>query len=322
MRRAAGAALALAVVMLARPQAARAQEPASRAGMLTVEIAPDTVAVGQPFVVRLRVRAPKSAVIKFPALPDSGDAIEAIDPRVVEEAPSDAVLDQTAVYRVAAWNTGAHTARFGPVLVTIGANAASYAVSVPPVYVSSLLPADTTQYVPKDARDPFPVPSGLWRLVLVIAVILALATWYFLRRRRKAARPAAPVLEAYVETSAAFRALETLALADAGESGRHVIAHVDVLRTYLARRFPGAPSSLTPAEMRVALATSDFPVLPDRVDALLTRDADIRYAHAEVTRHEAVALAAEARAIARDVQDAYEARQRAAERGPQRPARR
>ncbi|MBI3567482.1 MAG: hypothetical protein HY084_04670 [Gemmatimonadetes bacterium] len=316
----AGIAAFAAIVLAGR--ALGAQDVSARGAVVTVAVAPDTVGVGEPFVVRVRVRAPKSATLRFPALPDSGDAVEALDPRAIEDAPDETVLDQTAVYRVAAWNVGSHAAHFAPVVVSMGGSAVPYAIVAPPVFVRAVLPADTSQQVPKDAREPFPALSGLWRWLLVAAIVAALTAWYLVRRRRHGALPARAAPEAYVATAAAFRALEALALADAGETGRHVIAHVDVLRAYLARRFPAAGVALTPAEMHAALAASDFPVLPERVDELLARDAAIRFAHERVTKAEAVALAAEARAIARDVQDAYEARLRAAERGPQRPARR
>lgn len=293
---------------------------ASRGVVITVTVVPETVTVGQPFVIRVRARAPKSATLRFPVLPDSGDAIEAIDPRSIVETPSESVLDQTAEYRVAAWNVGAHGAHFAPVVATIGGTVVTWPAVAPPVFVRATLPADMSLQVPKDARAPFPVPSGLWRLFLVLAIIAALTAWYLARRRHTRAPP--PLPELFVATAAAFRALEALALADAGETGRHVIAHVDVLRGYLARRFPLALASLTPDEMHAALARSDFPVLPERVDALLARDAGIRFAQAPVTRDDALALAAEARAIARDVQDAHEARVRAADRGPQRAKRR
>lgn len=318
-----GTAAALGLALAGHAFAGRAlgaQGDATRGVVVTVTVVPDTVTVGQPFVIRVRARAPKSATLRFPVLPDSGDAIEALDPRSIVETPSESVLDQTAGYRVAAWNVGARGAHFAPVVATIGGTAVNWPVVAPPVFVRATLPADTSQQVPKAAREPFPVPSGLWRLLLVLAIIAALTAWYLARRRHARTPPPPPDL--FVATAAALRALESLALADAGESGRHVIAHVDVLRGYLARRFPLALASLTPDEMHGALARSDFPVLPERVDALLARDAGIRFAHAPVTRLDALALAAEARAIVRDVQDAHEARVRAADRGPHRPKRR
>jgi hypothetical protein len=119
-----------------------------------------------------------------------------------------------------------------------------------------------------------------------------------------------------VSAKASFAAVEALGLLDAGEVGRYFIAHVDVVRAYLARRFPTAGQSATATEFVAALAATDFPIPPARVGALLDRDAAVRYAGASLGADDARALARDARAIVDDVQVAYAARLAAEDRGP------
>jgi hypothetical protein len=100
-----------------------------------------------------------------------------------------------------------------------------------------------------------------------------------------------------------------------------VIAHVDVLRAYLARRFPAVGAGLEARDAVAGLSGLDFPVPVHRVAVLLERDADVRFARAAVAPAEAEALAREARDITAQVQLSHEARLRALERPP-RPRRR
>jgi hypothetical protein len=197
-----------------------------------------------------------------------------------------------------------------------------FAVTFPPVIVRSLLPADSAQRVPKDARAPMAPPGILWKIVLLAALLVVGLAWYWLHRRaRRAAQPPRDT-EPYAAAVASFDALDALDLPAAGEPGRHVIASVDVLRAYLARRFPDIRASLSLEEIERALADSDLPVLPQRLTTLLRSESSLRFARAGVTPEQALALGTESKAIVGDVQRAYEERMRAIERRPQRGRRR
>lgn len=322
LARAAGLAVFAAGVACAPPAALRAQSGVQRAAIVSASVVPETVTVGQPFSVRIRVRAPKFATIRFPAVPDTADAIEAVDPRAIEDAGDDELIDRTAVYRLVAWDVGARTPRFGNVTIEEGGAPQPYAVALPPVTVRSLLPADSAERQPKDARAPVAPPGVLWKFLLLAALLLAALAWYWRRRRRLRAMRVPARAEPFAEAASSFDALDVLGLPAAGEAGRHVIASVDVLRGYLLRRFPDVHDSLTPRELGEALAGSELPVLPDRVAALLERESALRFARASVTADEAVALGRESRAIVQDIQQAYEARIRAMARRPQRGRRR
>ncbi len=315
-------ALAIAAIFGAALPGARAQATVERAALVSVSVAPETVTVGQPFTVRIRVRAPKFATIHFPAVPDTADAVEAVDPRAMEDAGDAELIDRTAVYRLVAWDVGKHTPQFGNVSIGEGGAAQQYPVTLGPVIVLSLLPADSAQRIPKDARDPLAPPSDLWKYILLAVVLLAGIAWYWLRRRARKALESPRVAEPFVAANASFQALDALALPAAGETGRHVIANVDVLRGYLSRRFPDMRESMTSEELEHAVKDSDLPVLPQRLTALLQRESSLRFARAGISADEAVALGKESQAIVRDIQTAYEARIRAMERRPQKGRRR
>ena len=300
------------------PRAGIAQAAPQRTALVSVSVAPETVTVGEPFTVRIRVRAPKFATIRFPSVPDTADAIEAVDPRATEDAGDAEVIDRTAVYRFVAWDVGRHTPRFANVLVGTGGAAQQYPVALTPVTVRSLLPDDTLKRVPKEVRDPVAPPGALWKVLLLSALLAAALAWLWRRRRARRAAAPPPEVDPFVAATASFEALDALALPAAGEAGRHVIASVDLLRGYLARRFPDMRESLTAEEMERAVAGSDLPVLPHRLDALLRRESSLRFARAGVSTDEALALGKESQAIVRDIQTAYEARVRALESRPRR----
>lgn len=320
------AVFVLALVALGTPLGTPlgTQTPDARGSVVTVTVSPEAVTVGESFTVRLRVRAPKVATVRFPDVPESADQVDPLDPRSIEEGPPGNLLDRTAVYSFVAWDIGRRTPSFGPVVISVGGQQRSFAIgSQAAVEVTSVLPADTTNIGPRDARAPLPLPGKLWQYLVLGGTLSALLAWLWLRRRssRGRERGQGAVPEAWKQAKASFAALEHLALGDAGELGRHVIAHVDVMRAYIARRFPELTVSLDASELVLALAKDDFPLPLQRLTMLVERDAVLRFAQSSVRPGEADALAAEARDIVALLQLAHEARLRAMERPP-RPKRR
>lgn len=301
----------LATVPQDAPQAIPAQP------VVSVEVRPQTVAVGEPFTVRVRVRAAAGVNVRFPAVPDSGQGIEAVDPRAIEDSSTSAVFDQSAVYRFTAWETGRREVPLGGVswdLPRAGGGKGMMLQRLSAfVEVTSLLPADTSEHVPRSARDTIAPPPQWWRLGLAAAAVLAIVTmlWLAWRRRRRSARPA----DAFVDAQAAFDAIDQLALVDAGEPGRAVMANAEVMRDYLARRFPAASEGLTTAEFVRALADNDLPILPDEVSAVLDAADAVKFAAAPVDAEVVRQVARAARGVVRDVQVAYEARLAALDKG-------
>src|SRR5579862_9972179 len=74
--------------------------------MRGVRITPDTVTVGQPFQVLVRVRAPRGARIDFSLGPDSTGAVQALDTRRIVDSPDTTGTEAMATYRLAAWDVG------------------------------------------------------------------------------------------------------------------------------------------------------------------------------------------------------------------------
>ncbi|MBX7118342.1 MAG: hypothetical protein K1X31_05000 [Gemmatimonadaceae bacterium] len=275
---------------------------------VTARIIPDSVGVGEPFSVELRVRAPISAEVRFPALPDSSDVVEPLDPRAVRDASTASVLDRTALYRLIAWDTGQRVLRFADITVTTAGATVRYPVRLPPVSVRSVLPADSARRVPRAGRDLIALSAGWWRWLVAAAVILPLGAfgWRAWRRRRAARAALGP--DAAEVARDGFNHAGRLGLLEAGEHGRFALAHVAVMRRYLAERFPQAAPSRTARELAAALVGSEFPILPERVAALVLRVEPIAFARAPVSADEARGVAGEARAIVQEVETALKAR--------------
>src|SRR6185503_15762846 len=125
---------------------AQADTPSLRYGVTKSK---DTVTVGEAFEIRVRVRAPTDAEIRFPDNPDTTGTVQGRDPRTIEVSDTVQFLDLTAVYHVAAWDVGQQPVRFTDVIVVWGATEKRVPVDGVDVFVRSVLPADSTLRVPK-----------------------------------------------------------------------------------------------------------------------------------------------------------------------------
>jgi hypothetical protein len=284
------------------PQEARVQ--------MGVTVMPDTVTVGDPYVVMIRVRAPTGTRIAFPAAPDTGGTVEGIDP-VTERATADPdFMDRTAIYRLSAWDTGQVAVQLGEVELT-GALQRTLAIQDPTVYVRSVLPRDTALQVPKPARDVLTTPRSLWWLVLLAlaaAALIGLLAWWWWRRRH---RPRPELVEdPFVRAEREFAALAALGLPESGEPGRHVALASEVLRDYLAGRLPDASPALTTREVMQTLAPRrELPL--DALGQLLVEADMVKFARRPVTVARASAYAADAQAAVRRVEQVEQARREA-----------
>ncbi len=308
-----GAAFALAAAL---PAAATAQAVQSEGSRLSygVKASTDTVRIGDPFTLSIRVRAPAGSEVEFPAGPDSTSAVQLIDPRTVRPVTDTGAVDLTATYRLAAWDIGPQPIELGDVIVTGTGPDRRIAIGRQSIFVRSVLPADSSLRVPKPARPIFDqsVPRWwLWALAAVAAVLLLFALWWWWRRRRRNIVP--PVEDPLAVAEREFNRVEALRLVEAGERGRHVALMVDVLRDYLAARFPNAPLSLTTGELTRALHRD--PSVPlERLSRLLDEVDMVKFARRTVTRDQAVELGREARLIVRSVDAAVVERTAAAAR--------
>ncbi|MGI8499376.1 MAG: hypothetical protein ACR2OG_17525 [Gemmatimonadaceae bacterium] len=275
---------------------------------LGVLIQPETVTVGDPFVVTVRVRAPRGSQIVFPRAADSASSVEALDPPLVIPAPDSTVTEQSARYRLVAWDTGVVRLGLADVAITTSPGVGSaLSLGDARVVVRSVLPADSAARVPKDARDIAPSPPSTWRWWLIaalIALVVGLLIWLWLRRRARTDE--APPVDALEEAEREFARIDALQLLEAGERGRYVALNVDVLRDYLAARLLRAERSFTSNELFLALR-DEHRVPIDRLAPTLAETDLIKFARRAVTADRARALVLEARHTVRDVERAVAA---------------
>jgi hypothetical protein len=281
---AAGAALLQAIVM---PQGT----PQLQRGVV---VQPESVSVGDPFRVVVRVRAPRGAVLEFPTAPDSGFGVEPLDPLVVIPSRDSTITEQTATYRLAAWDVGHLPLRFQDILVRSDGVTQRLAIGRDlSINVGSVLPADSSLRVPKPPRPVFEFgPPWWWWLLVALAAILVIGLfWWWWRRRREVPHEE---LDPYLLAQREFARIEELDLVASGERGHYVALVVEVVRNYLARAVPAAKGSLTTSELAQGLR-SDGRIPLVRLVRLLHETDLVKFARHPVGATRAQELGAEAR---------------------------
>jgi hypothetical protein len=256
----------------------------------------DSVTVGEPFEIRVRVRAPADASIRFPENPDTAGTVQARDPRTIEITDSVQARDESARYHVAAWDVGRQVVRLDDVVVTWNGEDRHIPVGAVEVFVRSVLPADSALRVPKPARPLWETRPFPWWLLaaLLAAIALGLALWWWIRRRR---RPPAPVIvDPYVRAIRELNRVEAMGLVDAGELTRFVALVVEVLRDYLAARHPDASLALTSRELVAAMRR--HPTVPLEQLSRVLHEADLaKFAGWALSEERARNLSREARRV-------------------------
>lgn len=286
--------LALAQGTPQRPAPASAQAPVPVQMGYVIE--PDTVTVGDPFRLTIRIHAPRGASVEFPAGPDSGAAVEALDPRQERQGPDSTALDVAGTWRLVAWDTGDQPLRIKDVVVRLDGRERVIPLSALRVHVRSVLPADTTKRIPKPQRAifEFGLPWWYWLLAALAAIGIIGLFWWWWHRRRKRRRDA--VDDPFADAEGEFDRVERLGLVEAGERGRYVALMVEVLRTYLSRRISDANPALTTNELLIAVR--DNRLVPVNRLALVLADADlVKFARRVTTAERARELGVEARGI-------------------------
>lgn len=274
---------------------------------LGTRITPDTVSVGQRFIVLVKVRAPTRATISFPVGVDSAAGASPTAPQIIGAPLVDSVPDatgttRTAAYRFAAWDVGPQRLGLGNITVIVQGRREYVSLADQSVFVRSVLPADTTRRQPKPPRAAIVLTPFNWLpwLALLAAILLALLAWWLWRiwRRRRNA-PLPPFETAERE----FVRIEGLRLIESGEPERHVAMMTDVLRDYLAARVEGIQRSQTTPELLAAAA----PVHPyaGGLANLLAQADLVKFARRRMAPAEATALGAQARTIVRQVENRY-----------------
>lgn len=252
--------LALGVTAASAQAPAPATPALDSMGRVTFGVVPDTVTVGEPFEVLMRVIPPRGRKAVPPAVPDTGGIVEPLDPARITRF-GDTVQVR---YRLIAWQPGVLTIPFGPVQMRRDSNDVAVPLDVR-IVVASVLPLDSASRVPKDSRELYPVASRWWERwwQWALALLLAVSVIYLVERWRKRDRtPRVVVLSALERADAAFARLDARRLLVAGEGGRHVALAAEIVRQYLADIEPALALALTNPELLRAVAP--IAGMPDR----------------------------------------------------------
>jgi hypothetical protein len=260
----------------------------------------DTVTVGDVVRLTVRVRAPLGATVNFPTGLDSLAPVQALEPPAVRDGTDSTVVDRIATYRLSPWDIGRQPIRLGDVLVQSDDGDRRVALTLPTLFVRSVLPADSAQRVPKPARPLLtvraPIPWWWWALGALAALAIGLLAWWWIRRRRRLALHTG---DPFADAEAAFVRIERLRLPEAGEPGRHAALMTDVVRRYLAGRHEAATLAHTSGELLAAM--TGLPTVPfERLQRLLGEVDPVKFAAAPIASPRAREIGEEAKAIVRE----------------------
>ena len=276
--------LLLLLLQAIAPRAARNPQ-ATLPVQMGYRVNPDTVLIGQPFNLFIKVLAPKGVRFEFPLGPDTttqngGRPIELRGEKIVSMLGDTAV----ALYHLVAWDIGTQPLRFPDVRVTFEGQERRPPLGAASVFVKSVLPADTSLRIPKPARPliVLPVINWLLWLGLLAAAIAAVLLWWAWRRYRNRSKP--PV-DPYAQAQAEFARIDARRLLEGGQSEEYLAAMVDVAREYLAARIPGVRRSDTSSELVRAMKPSDGVEMD--LPGLLEEADLVKFARAEIGREEA-----------------------------------
>ena len=285
-------------------QAVRPQAASTPTNELPVQmgfrVSPDTVLIGQPFSLFIKVVAPKGVRFEFPSGPDTATQ-NGVRPIELRGEKIVTMLGDTAValYHLVAWDIGTQPLRFPDVRVTFEGQERRPPLGGASVFVKSVLPADTSLRVPRPARPLIVLPVFNWlRWLALLAALIAIAlAWWAWRRYRN--RPKPPV-DPYVRAQEEFARIEARRLLETGEPEEYFAAMVDVTREYLAARVPGVRRSDTTRELLRRMqpregVEAELPRLLDRADM-------VKFARADAAQQEAREAGAQLRAIVDNVE--------------------
>jgi len=207
--------IGLLLLQAVAPQSVQAP-PVDLPVQMGYRVSPDTVLIGQPFNLFIKVNAPKGVRFEFPSGPDTATQ-NGIRPIELRGEKLVSMLGDTAValYRLVAWDVGAQPLRFPDVRVTFEGQERRPQLGSAAVFVKSVLPADTTLHVPKPARPLIVLPVFNWLLwlALLAAAIVAALLWWAWRRYRN--RPKAPV-DPYARAQEEFAQIDRRRLLETG----------------------------------------------------------------------------------------------------------
>jgi hypothetical protein len=287
------------LLILASPSSAQllnAQQPGATIPVqMGFTVTPDTVVIGQPFNLFIKIHAPKGVRFEFPAGPDTAMQ-NGVRPIELRGEKIVSVVADTAIglYHLVAWDVGLQLLRIPDVHVAAEGVDRVAPLGGASVFVKSVLPADTSLRVPKPPRPFIVLPVFNWWpwIALLAALILAAVGWWLWRRYKN--RPPIP-LDPYVRAQREFERIEKQRLLEDDRAAEYFTAIADVVREYLAGRVPGVRRSDTSNELLRTMQPRDG--VEAELPALLERADMIKFARVSISAPEAAPVRDTARAI-------------------------
>lgn len=276
----------LALALVAGPPDGLAQSSPQRAAgpRAAAVLSPDTVQVGEPFTLGISIAGPESADAEFPPLVTLSPEIEQLrtaDVRWAREGDG----SWRVRYRLAAWKSGTWT--IAPVEVTW--NGEPMSIAVPPVHVTSVLPAASEGPLPLEGpRGPRSTWRFPWWLLLLLLLALAALRWLTGRTRNPEHEEEAPWVDPADEAREALARLKR----ELEEGELDLAAFYDglerVLRDFLAARRGWPPQRPVREFVREEGGRGRPTHVAEGLRSLQGRAGLVRFAHVEAA--EAVAL--------------------------------
>lgn len=312
--------LLVAALLGAHSAAAQSVQVTTKPMRIGAALTPDTLQVGDPFIMTVTIEVPAGARVTWPTPTDSSAPYSMRSDVRVTGTENGAVRRETAEYDMAVWGVGAVAIKIPDIKVLVDNQETVVPFEAPSLFVQSVLPADTSLHTPKPAKDLFPRIVPWWELwwPALVLLLLALVLWLLLRSRKK--KRAGLDLDPFARAERDFQRLDRLALTESGEQGRFVALALEVLRTYLSIRVPAATLALTSDELLIAVQP-DSRVPTQQLQPLLAEGDTIKFGRLPVTAAHAREMAMEARAVVSAVEQAEQAR-RAAEKAAERAQKR
>jgi len=230
----------LSVVPVGAQDASEAQQALAQSIQLQIDVAPDSITVGDPIAVKLVVRAAAETQVQFaPEIP-VGDAAQMLD---FTESPGgpvdgDGMRSWTARYTLGVYAVGENM--LPPIAVLVQRDSVITTVTTDSIFVfvesvldDSLAAADMLDI---KGQQGLGIPWPIWAWVLIgVAIIAALLLWlwWYRRSRRATVVPYIPPKPADVIALAALRVLEEKRLPLDGHIKEHYVQLSDILRAYL-----------------------------------------------------------------------------------------
>jgi hypothetical protein len=258
------ARLLLPLLLACGAAPAAAQRDTAAAGeppRVDVGVQPDTVTVGDRFVVLLRVQAPPGVRVEPPARLDSAPELHPAGPRI--DRGDAAARIAGFGYPMVAWRPGVLPARSAALRVTHpDGRVATLRVPLRLPFVRSVLPADTSKIEPRGPKDVIGPERDL-RLMLflvLLALLLLAPTAVWVRRwlRKRLARgPGAPPADLRARALATLDRAQKMRLVETEEWKPFYTLTSEALRGYLDALSPRWGADLTTEELVRALEASD-----------------------------------------------------------------